>query len=183
MAKIKVQEKEAFQISDRLPDQERLVRKAEGYMETVANFYGFEEIATSFIESPRFLHAALKSGCFEENLPVVCKTSDGSEILLRPSGALGILRAYVTHKMNDLPHPVKLLFKGESFFTTSKGAHAQIKSAPEWGLVMIGEVGPIAEAEIMQIFWKSFEGMGIQSENLSIRINATSCGECRSSFR
>lgn len=183
MAKNKVPEKETFQISDRLPDQERLARKAGELMETIANFYGFEGIATSFIESPRFWHAALKSGCFEENLPAACKTPDGSEILLRPSGALGILRAYVTHKMNDLPHPVKLLFGGESFFATSKGAHASIKSAPEWGLVMIGEEGPIAEAEIMQIFWKSFEKMGIQTEGLSIRVNATSCGECRSSFR
>ncbi len=168
---------------DRLPAQERFVLKVKEAFSGLAAFYGFEPIRTSLFEDPRLFSGLQKAGLLEERSPIICKTSFGFDLALRPSGVLEIFRAYNAHRMNDLPHPLKFLFEGESFFTAARGSAKHLQSVYELGLCMIGEEGPIAEAEIIQVLWKSLEKAGVDASLLNARINATACNECRNSFR
>lgn len=169
---------------DRLPEQERFYYGIEETFRSLASFYGFETIYTPPIEDARLFLPLFRAGFFEERPPVICKTSGGADFLLRPSGILGIFRAYGAHKMNDLPHPIKLLFEGESFYASpAKHSGNPVRSVAELGLCMIGEEGPIAEAEIVQVIWKTLEKQGIDHGTLELRVNATGCQECRQSFR
>lgn len=145
----------------------------------VADFYGFSRIVPSGIEHPRLYTALMKNKFLGEYAPVVGKTKQGLEFALLLSHVLSILRMYVPHKMNDLPHPLKFSFSGNGFFL--EGNRRGIAVRREWGLLMIGEDGPIAEAEIMQVVWRAMNEMGVSGGEF--RINATGCGECRPAFR
>ena len=152
----------------------------EGRLNLLAGFYGFEKIALSLFEEARVFSPLQKSGMFEERPPVFVRGRSGPELLLRPSGSLSTLRAYQTHKMNDWPQPLKFIFSGEGFGIAGT---KKVDVRPEWGLVMIGEEGPIAEAEIIQVIWKSLEELKVDMSVMELRINATGCSNCRSSFR
>lgn len=184
MSRPKSQDRDFINHFDRLPTRERFFSKIKELFSNVAAFYGFEHIHTSLLENPKTLLPVQRAGFLEERLPIICKTPAGVDLALRPAGILGVLRGYISHKLNDLPHPLKFLFQGESFFLyNNRSAGTQIRSLPEWGVCMIGEEGPIGEAEIIQVMWKSFERAGIDTSALDLKINATGCSECRPSFR
>ncbi|MBI2640800.1 MAG: ATP phosphoribosyltransferase regulatory subunit [Candidatus Sungbacteria bacterium] len=171
-----------FSRFDRLPSQESLLGILRDKFREIAAFYGFEKIHTSFLEEPRAFLPLAKAGFFDERTPVLCKTRAGAEFALRFSGALSILRAYVVHKMNDLPHPLKFFFDAEGFFLDSPRGK-EVRMRGEWGLVMIGEEGPIAEAEVIQVIWKGLVDAGLKGDSVEIRINAVGCAECRPIYR
>lgn len=151
--------------------------------EEIATFYGFERAVTPALEDPRAYSELVKFGFLEARPPLACKTRSGDNIFLRPSLLLSLLRSYLPHKMQDLPHPLKFFSEGESFFM-SRGREKEIWSRSEWGLLMIGEEGPVAEAEILQVVWKALEKIGgLDPSILELRVNAVTCPECRTSFR
>jgi histidyl-tRNA synthetase len=168
---------------DRLPSRERMFDKLRKSLIELADYYGFDKIYTPVIDDARAYFPLFKAGMLDWRPPVFCKTRTGNEILLRPSGLLSILRSYISHKMQDRPHPFKFYFEGDSFFTTA-GRDKKIEGRPEWGLIMLGEEGPIAEAEMIQVLWKAFERIeGLDMNFADVRVNAAGCSECRSSFR
>lgn len=175
---------------DRLPSREGLFDKLKSGLASVAGFYGYEKVFTSVLEDPRFFQPIVKEELMLETPPIFCKTRDGEEVILKSSGALSALRAYFTKRMQDLPHPLKLLFDTQVFFSTRSilqrsGATdlAPVLGRSEYGLVMVGEEGPVAESQIVQILWKGIEASGVKVDSLAFRINATGCPECRSTFR
>lgn len=171
---------------DRLPEREAAVMYLDSAAAEVAEFYGFEKTATSAVDDMKPFAALTKAKLFEERMPVSWKMRTGEELALRLSGALSLLRSYVTLKMNDLSHPLKFSFEGESFFLRSDhGGPASwlMESVEERGVMMIGEETAIAEAEIIHVIWKTFEKIGIPSPALQLTVNAIGCAQCRGHFR
>lgn len=182
MSRTKLSIANFFYKFDRLPAQESSLGMLKKKFSEIAVFYGFEKMHPSLLEEPRVFSPLAKAGFFDERAPVFCKTRTGAELVLRFSGALSALRAYVGHKMNDLPHPIKFFFDAEGFsLDSSRGK--EIRMRPEWGLVMIGEESPIAEAEIIQVIWKGLTEAGLKGGGMEVRINAIGCAECRPLFR
>lgn len=174
---------------DRLPAKEDFYDKLKISLASIAVFYGYEKVFTPAFETPYFFQALIKEGMMFETPPVFCKTRSGEEVILKPSGALSVLRAYFAHRMQEVPHPLKLLFDTQVFFSQSASQRrAVLNSAPisgrsEYGLLTIGEEGPMAEAQIIQLIWKGLEEAGLKVDGLAFRINAVGCLECRSAFR
>lgn len=182
MAKLKPQEKDIIASLDRLPAREEIYEKLQKKFGSLAAYYGFEPIFTPPIERYRQFLPLIKGGFLDERIPVQCRCRSGSDYALRVSGILSSLRAYVSHKMSDGPQPVKLAFEGEVFFTESR-RDAALRSRYECGLVMVGEEGPVAAAEIVQIIWKILDGIGVDVRELELRVNAIGCASCYPSFR
>lgn len=168
---------------DRPPQRERIFEKFRKSFEDVATFYRFEMASTPVVDDSKAYADLLKSGFLELRPPIACKTRAGDDIFLRPSVILSLLRSYLPQKMQDLPHPLKFFSEGEGFFM-SRGRDKEIRGRFEWSLLIIGEEGPVAEAEILQIIWKALEKIeGLDKESLGLRVNAATCNECRSHFR
>lgn len=167
-------------LGDRLPPAERMFEKFRKVFNECAAFYGFEKIGTSVLDDPRPYLPLVKSGLFAERTPLWCRTKDNVEVFVRPAGVFSVLRAYLFHKMEALAHPLKFVFAGESFFL-SEGGESRVVKRDEAGFVVIGEEGPIAEAEILQAIWKALEELKIG--NLELRVNAPGCATCRTSYR
>jgi histidyl-tRNA synthetase len=192
------QEEKFFTPHDRLPDREVAFMYLRAAAAELAEFYGFEKTATSLVDEAKPFAPLVKAKLFEERAPVIWKARNGEELILRASGALALLHSYVTLKMNDLSHPLKFSFEGESFFlqgdrsgSAARSASAkggwrmteQMESVEEQGLMMIGEETAIAEAEIIYTIWKTLEKTGLPHHALQLTVNATGCAQCRGHFR
>lgn len=179
-------DKKFFSPHDRLPEREAVMMHLDSVAAQLAEFYGFEKTATSAVDEATPFAALIKAKLFEERMPMIWKVRTGEELVLRASGALALLRSYVTLKMNDLPHPLKFSFEGESFFLRSdRGSSASLRmeSVEERGLMMIGEDTAIAEAEVIHVIWQTLAGIGIPSHALQLTVNAIGCTQCRGHFR
>lgn len=185
---------------DRLSGDERVVAEVRKTADAIGEFYGFEHMRVSPVESAGLFAPLARAGFLDERPPVWCKTRNGDEILLCFSAALGAVRAYFSHRMQALPHPLKMVVEGDTFSLVSgkesyrdhrrdpEDAETKEESAPivsrrEWALVMIGEEGLIAETEIIQVLWKTCAELGLTHDAVELRLNATGCSHCRSSYR
>ena len=182
MSKQKSQEKDIIASLDRLPAREEIYAKLQKKFGSLAEYYGFEPIFTPPFERYRQFLPLIKAGFLDERIPVQCRCGLDNDYMLRVSGILSALRAYISHKMSDRPQPVKLAFEGEVFFAESR-RDATLHGRYECGLLMAGEEGPVAAAEIVQIIWKILDGIGVDVGDLELRVNAIGCVSCYPSFR
>ncbi len=184
---------------DRKPREERVVTDIAIIADAIAKFYGFERMRVSPIESAAVWAPLVRAGLLDARKPVFCKTHAGDEVLLSVSAALGVIRAYFSHHMQELPHPLKIVAEAETYGMILKkeagraekktdDASAAGEEVPygmrrEWALVMMGEESLIAEAEIIQVLWKTCAELGLAYDAVELKINATGCNQCRASFR
>lgn len=181
MTKMKqVTENDFFKDFDFVPSREYLLEQIRLIIKKIGSFYGFQKISTSVVEEYKRYSPLVKEGFLDVFSPVQVKTKNGTEILLRPSGVLGALRVYGDYGMINVPQPVKLMFEGESFAALPDGG---IAGQYEAGLLVVGEDGPIAEAELFQVIWKTLEEFGVRQEGVSLRLNAVGCSLCSGTFR
>ena len=167
---------------DRMPDQERLFHGIRRAIASLASFYGFSHMSTSFMEDAATFFTLAKAGMLDERQLADERTARQSGVTPRPSVALSLIRAYATHAMHELPHPLKLSGEGEVVYAPS-GARGVSEGRYEWGMVMIGEEGPIAEAELIQVLTKAVREAGVDTAAMLLRVNATGCRQCRPLFR
>ncbi len=166
---------------DRLPERTRLLARIEKALENPAEFYRFERVVFPILEHSRAYSAFARAGLFDERMPVPVRFRTGEEYLLRISGLLSVLRGYEGNRMSDLPHPIKCYMEEEVFYTPAHKKDEVVEHR-EWAISMIGDEGPVAEAEIIQIFSKAFEKIGL-GDKVQFSINAIGCGSCRNNFR
>jgi len=167
---------------NRLPEKEGAFELLRTSFRAVASFYGFEKISYSGFDDARAYQAVAKAGLMGERQPIILKSSLGGDVMMRASSALAALRAYKTHKMHDLPQPVKVYSEQGVVFASNR-EDQPIQRRDEACLVMVGEEGPIAEAQIVQVMWKSLIEMGVPAERLNLVVNAIGCNQCFGHFR
>ncbi len=168
---------------DRLPRDAVRFADIEHTASTIARFYGFEKIITSPLEQAAVLTPLVRAGMLDEWPLARCKVQSGEDILLTPSGAIGAIRAYFSHRMQDMPHPVKLFFHAHGFCQLPVSAGNAIVARDEWGVVIIGEESAVAETGIAQVFYRATAELGINDRSIELRLNAIGCAACRGSYR
>jgi len=180
MANLKLPIQELIKELDRLPVWEQGVAMWEETFAKLAGFYGFEKCVPSLIEDARHFLPLAKFDLLGERPPLMCRLRQGGEVMLRSSMALSLVRAVQAHKMYEQGASLKLFSMGESFFAQATLPFASIR---EETLLIMGEEGPIAEAELIQILWKAFTERGVDMEKMKLVLNATGCTQCRPQFR
>lgn len=185
MAKVKVDER--VNQMDCLGDEARAQTDIERIAGGIARFYGFERFLPSPLEALSSFSPLVRAGLMEWRPPVICGTRSGEEFILAPSGALAAVRAYFSHRMQALPHPVKLFYGTHSFFILARSQRNLnvdgVGNCSEWGVVVLGEESTVAEIEIVQVLYKAVSELGLDGGAPELRLNATGCGRCRPSFR
>ncbi len=183
MPKIKTPATELFfHHLDRIPQKEGQLEALRSSFRAIASFYGFEKISYSLLDDPRSYQPLLKAGLMSERQPIILKSTAGPDMIVRSSAPLSALRSYRSHKMNDVPQPVKVFCEGELFFSIVR-ADQPIARRDEATLVMAGEEGPIAEAQIVQVLWKALVDMGVPADRMNLVVNAIGCSQCFNRFR
>ena len=153
-----------------------------GVFAELADFYGFEPMAGYIIEDIQTVLPLLKEKILEERMPLIGKTRNGQEFSLRVSGGISTLRRALDSGAGDSALSGKYSFGGQNIFLVREGLN-RVECLEERGLLTVGEEGSIAEAEMIQVTWKSFEGMGLSLGAVELLLNANGCHQCRGQFR
>jgi len=166
---------------DILPEEERLWDKIRQEAKEISGFYGFGRIDT-----PHFEHTELFTLGTGSVTDIVTKqmysfrTRGGDQLTLRPEGTPPIMRAFFEHGMFNLPQPVKLYYIGQ-FFRHESPQRGRFREFNQWGLELIGEDSPVADAQVIQIFFVFLREVGVK--NAILEVNSTGCQICRPRYR
>jgi histidyl-tRNA synthetase len=101
-------------------------------------------------------------------------------ISLRPEATASVCRAYIEHRMQTLPQPVKLYYMGPMFRRErpQKGRYRQFYQIG--AEVLGGPDAPAIDAEVIEMLTVFFAKLGL--EGAKLYINSIGCKECRPKY-
>ncbi|MBU3925907.1 histidine--tRNA ligase [Patescibacteria group bacterium] len=149
--------------------------------EEISNYYGFMPIKTPHLERLELFNAGLgdTSDIIEKQMYTL-KTQGGDKLALRPEGTAPIMRSYIEHGMQTWPQPVMFQYQG-SFFRHEKPQKGRLRELQQFGLEIIGEEKPVAEAMTIRVLTLILEELGLKS--IVVHINSLGDKECRNNYR
>lgn len=149
--------------------------------EEIANYYGFMPIATPHLEKIELFTASLgETSDIVEKQMYTLKTKGGDKLALRPEGTAPVLRSHIEHGMQTWPQPVMFQYNG-AFFRHEKPQKGRFREMQQFGLEIIGEEKPIAEAMVIRVLTLILEELGIKPA--IVNINSLGDKECRNNYR
>ena len=166
---------------DILPKDQAYFRKIYNVVENIANFYGFGKIDTPILEQSELFSkgVGLDTDIVQKEM-FNLKTRGGDHLSLRPEGTAPVVRAYIQKGMINLPQPVKLWYFGP-FFRHEKPQAGRFRQFWQFGLEVLGEKGPVIDAQIIQIFYNILKDLKLK--NLLVEINSIGDSQCRPYYK
>lgn len=161
------------------PDQPywRYVQEAAGGL---CRHYGYQQI-----ETPVFEETALFVRTVGEGTDIVDKEmytfqdKGGANLTLRPEGTAPVCRAYIQHGMHNLPQPVKLYYFAP-IFRYDRPQAGRFRQHHQVGFEAIGEADPALDAEVIDLAWSLYSGLGLRG--MSLELNSIGCPACRPAY-
>jgi histidyl-tRNA synthetase len=154
------------------------------HVETVARevfrTYNYQEIRT-----PIFEETALFARGVGEDTDIVTKEMytfqdrDGSSLTLRPENTASVIRAYIEHRLDQLPGLQKLFYIGPMFRRErpQKGRYRQFSQI---GAEVIGSESPAVDAEVIEMVCRLLDQCGVTDYKLMI--NSVGTPACRPQY-
>src|ERR1700722_11816369 len=104
---------------------------------------------------------------------------DGSSLTLRPEATASVMRAYIEHRLDQIPGVQKLYYMGPMFRRErpQKGRYRQFYQI---GAEAIGSESPIVDAEVIEMVVELLRRVGLKGFHLII--NSVGCATCRPKF-
>jgi histidyl-tRNA synthetase len=142
--------------------------------------YGFSEIRTPIFEATALYHRAVGDGT-----DIVAKetydfeTRGGDSLTLRPEGTAGVIRAFVTHRL-DLERGVQKLFYLGPNFRYERGQTGRYRQHHQAGVEAIGSDDPALDAEIIGLAVDFYAALGLTG--LSVKVNSVGTVESRAEY-
>jgi histidyl-tRNA synthetase len=165
---------------DILPPQSSLWNYVEAAAREVFRAYHYGEIRT-----PIFEETALFARGVGEDTDIVSKEMytwtdrDGTSLTLRPENTAPVIRAYIEHRLDQVPGLKKLYYIGPMFRRErpQKGRYRQFSQI---GAECIGSESPLVDAEIIELALEILARCGIGEARLLL--NSVGCPACRPAF-
>jgi len=166
---------------DILPEEQKYWTKIRQLVQNLSQAYGFERIDTPIIEATDlFIKGTGQTTDIVEKQMYNLRTKGGDALTLRPEGTPGLIRAYLEHGLVSQPHPVKLYYLGP-FFRYEQPQAGRYRQFHQWGLEVIGDKDPVADAQIIHCFFIFLKDLGLK--RCHIQINSIGCPQCRPVYR
>lgn len=136
----------------------------------IAMYYGFEPIATPFLEHEDiWLRAASESDAVQKEMYSLV-TKGGDKLALRPEKTSSIVRAYIEHGMRSWQQPV-MLYNYGAVFRHDKPQKGRYRQFHQFDLDILGTEAPVADAIIIQTAWKILQECGAP-DSIFVEINS-----------
>jgi histidyl-tRNA synthetase len=166
---------------DILPADQKYFQKIYDLSRDIVEFYGFKKIDTPILEETElFVKGTGITTDIVQKEMYSFKTKGGDSLTLRPEFTPGIIRAYIEHGMKNLPQPVKLYSFGP-VFRMEKPQAGRYRQFHQFNLENIGEENPVADAQIIQIFYNILSDLKIKK--LIVKINSIGDNQCRPHYK
>ncbi|MBI3470079.1 MAG: histidine--tRNA ligase [Candidatus Solibacter usitatus] len=165
---------------DLLPPATAVWNHVEAVARRVFRSYNYHEIRT-----PVFEETQLFARGVGEDTDIVTKEMytfedrDGASITLRPENTAPVIRAYIEHRLDQLPGVQKLYYIGPMFRRErpQKGRYRQFFQI---GAEAIGSESPATDAEVIEMVVEVLSQAGLSG--FGVLLNSVGCSECRPKF-
>src|SRR5882724_7129514 len=165
---------------DILPPASAVWNHVEAVAREVFRTFNYQEIRT-----PIFEETALFARGVGEDTDIVGKEMytwqdrDGSSLTLRPEATASVMRAYIEHRLDQIPGVKKFYYMGPMFRRErpQKGRYRQFYQI---GAEAIGSESPIVDAEVIEMVVEVLRRCGI--EDFHLIINSVGDHKCRPGY-
>jgi histidyl-tRNA synthetase len=142
-----------------------------------AALYAYQELRTpTFEDSGLFRKGTGETTDIVEKEMYSFRDKGDSELTLRPEATPSMVRAYLQHGMHARPQPVRL-YQLISAFRYDRPQAGRWREFHQFDVEAIGEEDPAVDAELITLFWRFCEGLGLR--DLSLELNSIGDPVCR----
>src|SRR5215471_16465326 len=165
---------------DILPPSTSVWNRVESVARDVFRTYNYQEIRT-----PIFEETSLFARGVGEETDIVSKEMytwedrDGTSLTLRPEVTASVMRAFIEHRMDQLPGVKKLYYAGQ-VFRRERPQKGRYRQSYQIGAEAIGSESPILDAEVIELSAELLSRAGISGFHLLI--NSVGCPKCRPAY-
>jgi len=165
---------------DILPPASAAWNHVEAIAREVFRTYNYQEIRT-----PLFEETALFARGVGEDTDIVGKEMytwedrDGSSLTLRPEATASVMRAYIEHRLNQVPGIKKLYYIGP-MFRRERPQKGRFRQFYQIGAEAIGSDSPIVDAEVIEMVVELLRRAGM--EGFHLLLNSVGCSDCRPAY-
>jgi histidyl-tRNA synthetase len=165
---------------DILPPASAVWNRVEATAREVFRTFNYHEIRT-----PIFEETALFARGVGEDTDIVGKEMytwedrDGTSLTLRPEATASVMRAYIEHRLDQIPGIKKFYYMGPMFRRErpQKGRYRQFFQI---GAEAIGSESAIVDAEVIEMVVELLRRVGL--EGFHLILNSVGCSTCRPRF-
>ena len=146
----------------------------------IAKKYGY-----SYIETPILEETSLFRRSVGESSDIVGKEmyqfedKGGNDVCMRPEGTAGIVRAFVSAKLDRQPQKYKFYYYGP-MFRYERPQKGRLREFHQFGCESFGEASVYEDFTIISMIKDIFDALGT---GYSIKINSLGCPECMPLYR
>ena len=165
---------------DILPPSSKIWNDVEAITRELFRTFNYQEIRTPIIEE-----TALFARGVGQDTDIVSKEMytfedrDGSSITLRPEATASVMRAYIEHRLDQVPGLQKLYYIGPMFRRErpQKGRYRQFYQI---GAEAIGSESPAVDAEIIELVVELLRRVGLTE--FQLYLNSVGDANCRPQY-
>jgi histidyl-tRNA synthetase len=165
---------------DILPPATAVWNRVENVARETFRVYNYREIRTPILEE-----TSLFARGVGEETDIVSKEMytfedrDGTSLTLRPEATASVMRAYLEHRLDQLPGIKKLYYMGPMFRRErpQKGRYRQFYQI---GAEAIGSESPLVDGEIVEVGAELLRRSGL--EGFTLLLNSVGDAKCRPAF-
>ncbi len=148
---------------------------------TIAKRYGY-----SYIETPILEETALFRRSVGESSDIVGKEmyqfedKGGHDVCMRPEGTAGVVRAFVSAKLDRQQSAKYKFYYYGSMFRYERPQKGRLRSFHQFGCESFGEGSVYEDFTTIEMIGDIFKALGV---GYKLVINSLGCGECMPSYR
>lgn len=147
--------------------------------------YGYEPVYT-----PLFEHTEIFARGIGEATDIVAKemytfldrSDPPNSLTLRPEGTASVVRAAVQHNLVPQGFSAKFYYAGP-MFRYERPQKGRMRQFWQIGIELLGAPEPSADAEVIALLWRFFEGLGIPADTMRLLVNSMGDENCRPVYR
>ena len=147
----------------------------------VCRLFGYQQIVTPILEPVELIERGVggQTDIVEKELFRVRAREGGQELVLRPEGTAGTLRAYFEGGLDRGPQPARLYLLGP-MFRHDRPQKGRFREFHQLSLEAIGDGSAALDAEVIEMGWTWLENLGLNA--VSLHLNSIGDAKCRPKY-
>jgi len=146
----------------------------------VAKNYGYEYLETPLLEETALFKRSVGDSSDIVNKEMYQFTDKGgNDVCLRPEGTAGVVRFFVSNKLDRQPSKYKFFYYGP-MFRYERPQKGRFREFHQFGCESFGEGSVYEDYTIIELIGKIFDKLGI---GYKLEINSLGCSECMPKYR
>ena len=147
---------------------------------SIAQRYGY-----GYIETPILEETALFKRSVGDSSDIVTKEmyqfedKGGNDVCMRPEGTAGVVRAFISAKLDRQPIKQKFYYYGP-MFRYERPQKGRLREFHQFGCESFGEASVYEDFTVITMISQIFEALGI---GYALKINSLGCPECMPPYR